>query len=255
MPGLCTGPGGTGPQYSFAELEGLWINAGGSRTTAPIAAAIALAESGGCSVAQNPVDNNGTQTSWGIWQISDGTHNMPVPDIYSPAVNAQQAIEKYKGAGNTFDDWGTYTSGAYKAEIGAGSPDLNVPKPGNAPPSQAGTGPADQSTCVLNVIPGVTGLWGGWCPLSKIDARVGLAVTILVGAAFVGLEGARIWASREGLGSGPAGSAARTAITVAAPETAIIRKPVQAVTRGGRSPVGRAPGEPFRYATPRSEPA
>ena len=27
--GQCSGPGGTGPQYNFAQLEGLWINAGG----------------------------------------------------------------------------------------------------------------------------------------------------------------------------------------------------------------------------------
>ena len=51
MTSTCHGAGGTGTHYSYAELEGLWINAGGSKTYAPLMAAIADAESGGCSTA------------------------------------------------------------------------------------------------------------------------------------------------------------------------------------------------------------
>ena len=97
--------------YSFAQLEELWINAGGPAVVAPIAAAIALAESAGNPNAINPTDNGGTQTSWGLWQISDGTHGQPVANILSPTVNAQQAVAKYKASG--WAPWGTYASGAY----------------------------------------------------------------------------------------------------------------------------------------------
>ena len=97
--------------YTFAQLEGLWIQAGGNRAVAPVMAAIALAESSGNPGAINKTDNYGRQTSWGLWQISDGTHNMPVANILDPLVNAQQAVAKYNASG--FAPWGTYTTGAY----------------------------------------------------------------------------------------------------------------------------------------------
>ncbi len=98
--------------YTFAQLEGLWIQAGGSRALAPIMAAIALAESSGNPNAKNATDNGGRQTSWGLWQISDGTHNEPAPNILDPLVNAQQAVKKYQSQG--LNAWGTYSSGAYE---------------------------------------------------------------------------------------------------------------------------------------------
>jgi len=95
-----------------AELEGLWIAAGGNPFDAELMASIALAESGGNPDALNPTDNNGTQTSWGLWQISDGTHSEPVPNILDPLVNAQQAVAKLGSQG--ISAWGTYDSGAYR---------------------------------------------------------------------------------------------------------------------------------------------
>lgn len=97
--------------YTFAQLEGLWIQAGGNRAVAPVMAAIALAESSGNPAAINPTDNGGTQTSWGLWQISNGTHQQPVANILDPLVNAQQAVAKYNASG--FGPWGTYATGAY----------------------------------------------------------------------------------------------------------------------------------------------
>jgi len=104
--------------YSYGQLEGLWINAGGSTALAPIMAAIALAESGGNPNATNKTDNGGKQTSWGLWQISDGTHNQPVSGILDPETNAEQAVKKYKSQG--LAAWGTYTSGAYKKYLKSG---------------------------------------------------------------------------------------------------------------------------------------
>jgi Lysozyme like domain len=180
----CTGATGqTGTVYTYAQLQGLWINAGGSKSLAPLAAAIAMAESGGCSAAVNPTDNNGTQTSWGLWQISNGTHSQPVPGILSPATNAQQAVAKYTAAGG-FSPWGTYDSGAYKAYYsGSTTPDTNVP---SAPGSQAAPGADDPSTCLIGG--GEGGILGvgaaNFCILSKSGARA-LIGGMLVGGGFL----------------------------------------------------------------------
>lgn len=97
---------------TYAQLEALWINNGGSKSQAPVMAAIALAESSGNPAAVNRTDNNGRQTSWGLWQISDGTHNMPAANILDPNVNAKQAVAKMRTQG--LGAWGTYTSGKYR---------------------------------------------------------------------------------------------------------------------------------------------
>src|SRR5215471_10279529 len=102
-------------RYTYAQLERIWIQAGGSQAMAPLMAAIALAESSGIPDNNNYNDPNGrggTQTSWGLWQISNGTHGMPVPNIDDPVVNARAAVGKLQSQG--LGAWGTYTSGAYK---------------------------------------------------------------------------------------------------------------------------------------------
>lgn len=160
--------------YTYAQLEQLWINAGGPPAQAPVAAAIAEAESRGNSAAINAADNNGTQTSWGLWQVSNGTHAQPVPNILDPAVNAQQAVAKYKGAGNAFTPWGTYTSGAYKAfASGSTTPDPNVPA-GTAAATLTAAQQAGASTCLIGFnSPSVLGLGGGTvCIISKAQMRV-----------------------------------------------------------------------------------
>jgi hypothetical protein len=85
--------------FSFAQLEALWIKAGGSAAWAPTMAGVALAESGGDPSVNNYTDNNGTQTSWGLWQISNGTHSQPIANINDPLVNAQQAVAKLNSQG------------------------------------------------------------------------------------------------------------------------------------------------------------
>src|SRR5258708_1469747 len=49
-------------RYSFAQLEGLWIQAGGDKLTAPMSAGIAMAESGVDSTAHSPTNH------WGMCQ-------------------------------------------------------------------------------------------------------------------------------------------------------------------------------------------
>jgi hypothetical protein len=129
--------------YSYAQLEGLWINAGGPSAVAPIAAAVALAESGGDPSALNPNDNGGTQTSVGLWQVSNGTHEYP-SDWTTASGNATEAVAKYTGAGNSFSPWGTYTSGAYNSFLQTGvTPDTTVSTPsGNSTTGGTTTGTA-----------------------------------------------------------------------------------------------------------------
>lgn len=97
---------------SYAQLEQLWDNAGGPPSLAPTMAAIAEAESSGNPDAQNDTDNGGTQSSFGLWQISTGTHTPPASNWNDPAENAALAVQKYLSQG--LSAWGTYDSGAYQ---------------------------------------------------------------------------------------------------------------------------------------------
>jgi hypothetical protein len=115
--------------YDYGQLEELWIRAGGPRALAPLMAAIALAESSGNTTSNNYADNNGTQTSWGLWQISDGTHNWPgTADPNDPLANARYAVAKYRSQG--LSAWGTYDSGAYKQYYKSGVAASTLPQGG-----------------------------------------------------------------------------------------------------------------------------
>lgn len=107
-------------RLTYAQLKSVWLSAAkgtkyDDNTWASLMAAIAEAESGGNSDAINPKDNGGKQTSWGLWQISDGTHAEVSPAWSDPESNAKLAIGKLNSQG--LGAWGTYTSGAYKAYL------------------------------------------------------------------------------------------------------------------------------------------
>jgi hypothetical protein len=197
----CHGAGGTGTQYTFAQLQGLWINAGGPAAVAPIAAAIALAESGGCTTALNATDNGGTQSSFGLWQISTGTHTPPSASWADGGTNAALAVGKYKGAGG-FSPWGTYASGAYKAFLSGGTPDLNVPS-GSAAAAGGATATLTAATAGGNVSP--TCLFGfpnlnvipSWVPILGTST----SACIVSKSAFRGLIGAGVMAAGFIVGS------------------------------------------------------
>lgn len=121
-------------------------------------AAIALAESGGRPTALNPTDNGGTQTSWGLWQISNGTHSSPAPagqNPLDPAVNAKMAVGKYNASkalsGNGFLPWGTYDSGVYRQFLQSGvAPDTaGIPATLMSDTSSGGSDP--NTKCVIHV--------------------------------------------------------------------------------------------------------
>ncbi len=223
----CHGAGGTGTQYSFAQLQGLWINAGGLAAVAPVAAAIALAESGGCTTALNATDNGGTQSSFGLWQISTGTHTPPSASWADGGTNAALAVAKYKGAGG-FSPWGTYASGAYKAFLSGGTPDLNVPSGSavggaatSATLTAATAGGQVSPTCLfgfpnLNIIPSWVPLLGtstSACIVSKSEFRGLVGVLFMAAGGIVAGAGLMVLAA-YGLGKSGALSTAANAAGV-----------------------------------------
>jgi hypothetical protein len=187
---------------SYAQLEGLWLTTAagttyGTKTWAALMAAIAEAESGGNPDATNPNDNQGKQTSWGLWQISLGNHQPPSPNWADPATNAQLALAKLQSQG--LGAWGTYTSGAYKAYInGSTTPDTSIA--GNPAALTAEVTAAGASDCLYG-LPGIPGTsWitdltgsggniGNVCLLTKSEARGWIGGVLMAGGTLVMLAG------------------------------------------------------------------
>jgi len=130
----------------FAQVEGFWINAGGSPSIAATAAAIAGAESsyhpGEIQQGAAYCGSGSNRTGWGLWQITCGNS---VPQycvdyqILDPWNNAEAAVAKYKSQG--FSAWSSYTSGAYKKFLPANPPTpATVTDPGQYVP--IGTAPS-----------------------------------------------------------------------------------------------------------------
>jgi hypothetical protein len=188
----CSGGGGQGTQYTYAQLEGLWIAAGGSKALAPTMAAIAEAESGGCSSALNSIQ------ACGLWQI----HPYQAGCL-DAATNAKMAVGKYQSQGLTA--WATYTSGAYKAYVnGSTTPDTNVPGSSSDTLTSAQTAQCLFAAPSLDLY--VTSVGGG-CLISKTNARALLGGAIVVAGLGVSLVGVILIAA-YGFGHSGAKSAA-----------------------------------------------
>lgn len=81
---------------SAAQVGALWLAAGGPGWAESHAVEIAYCESGYNPRAYNP------SGATGIWQILGSV----VPgDLTNPLVNAENAVAKFKGAGNSFAPW------------------------------------------------------------------------------------------------------------------------------------------------------
>lgn len=98
----------TPPTFSPQQLQQLWVNNGGNPKAAPMAAAIAMAESSGRANAINH-NTNGT-VDRGPWQINSIHGTL---STFEPNANAKAAIQ-ISGNGNNWGPWTTFTSGAYK---------------------------------------------------------------------------------------------------------------------------------------------
>jgi hypothetical protein len=104
-------------KYNFQQLEALWEQAGGSPTAAPIAAAIALAESGG-----NPSAPGDGGTSIGLWQVHMPDHpQYSEAQLLDPLGNARAAVQISNG-GTDWMPWTSYWSrDGGKTNAGAGN--------------------------------------------------------------------------------------------------------------------------------------
>lgn len=161
-------------KFSYAQLEGLWEQYGGKASAAPIAAAIAMAESGGDSQATN--HNSDGSTDRGLWQINSVHGSQSTYDI---AGNVQAAVAISSNGGN-WSPWVTYTTGAYRRFLSGNTP----PSPVNGTGSSSNASPVDLSSGISDAITNALlavlkpvfnyVLWGG-------EALLGLALMIIGG--------------------------------------------------------------------------
>jgi hypothetical protein len=134
---------------THAQLEALWVTAGGSNATADTAAAIAQAESGGNTAAilntaypnlpgyRPPSAGALPEYSVGLWQINELAHpQYTTTTLLSEIGNANAAVAISNG-GASFSAWSTFQNGAYRQFLTSGG--TPTPQPGTVT-GTAGTG-------------------------------------------------------------------------------------------------------------------
>jgi TP901 family phage tail tape measure protein len=105
---LDTGKPGVGDGLGKGSIMNLWTRAGGSPGAANLAAAVAMAESGGKTNAVNR--NTDGSIDRGLWQINS-VHGAL--STFSPFGNARAAV-KISSKGTNWHPWVTYNTGAYR---------------------------------------------------------------------------------------------------------------------------------------------
>lgn len=154
-------------RYSFAQLEQIWTQAGGSAKYAPMAAAVAMAESGGRPDAVNTSNSDGS-IDRGLWQINSIHGGQSTLD---PLANARAAVAISKG-GTDWRPWCTaWSNGRCGGTfLGSGAPVFRylpsgsttsgvVPTGGSGTTTATGTG---NPVLVSNPIGGAVGGFLGW---------------------------------------------------------------------------------------------
>jgi len=150
-----------GVQFTYAQLEGLWIQAGGNPQSAAVAAAVAMAESGGNSQATDN-DSNGS-VDRGLWQINSIHGAQSTYDVMG---NARAAVA-ISNNGSNWSPWVTYNTGAYRKYLQSGiAPDMSVPI--NATNAAANTGQPQQAETMS--------IWGDVTGIAKCIAMPALCV-------------------------------------------------------------------------------
>jgi len=141
-----------GTVFTFAELRGLFVSAGGPQEWADTMAAIAIAESGGCRFAlAGPTDirpvkscayrHTTSENSIGLWQINAMAHpQYDTQALFNATYNAGAAVAVLGHGSPT--PWSTYTNGAYKSYLpGTGLTGLPVGGAERPFPRDVQTGP------------------------------------------------------------------------------------------------------------------
>lgn len=185
--------------YTYAQIEGIWINNGGSTGKAPIAAAIAEAESSGNADATSSNPDGGTNV--GLWQLDTpggkGAGHT-VAELQDPNTNAKVAIAGSSN-GQDWSAWQTFATGAYKAFLSnSTTPNTSVPGGSSSAATPATTASYNTADCLFG-FPGVSvpvvGNLGGFCILSKTNARAMLGGVLMLGGGLVLMVGALIIAA------------------------------------------------------------
>lgn len=98
--------------YSYGELKKLWVQYGGSQATSGMAAAIALAESGGNPNATHT--NSDGSIDRGLWQVNSVHGAQSSTDV---ATNTKAAVA-ISAHGTNWNPWTTFKNGDYKNFLG-----------------------------------------------------------------------------------------------------------------------------------------
>ena len=248
--------------YTYAQLQGLWIANGGNRAVAPLAAAIALAESSGQSAVTSANPDGGVNV--GLWQLDTKGKGAghTVAQLQDPATNAAVAVAGSKN-GTDWSAWATFVSGAYKRFMnGSTTPDMNVPGGAHltaATSADSAAGP----DCAFSIGGQHIGILFGHgpslpsaCILRKTEVRALMGALILGAGALVMMPGLVIVMAYGFKASGAAAATARAAQYVPGGGTAIraARTAGAAYSRGGpqRPSAGRGRrGDSSTRPTPR----
>lgn len=127
----------------YAQLESAWISGGGDAPSAPLAAAVATAESGGQTgdIGDESVIDGIYAPSYGLWQIRS-VHRDAFPNFFPPSSewmdpvqNASAAVNLANHSNLGWGNWSTYNDGAYQQYVNPAVP----PAPGNQPTAGDGT--------------------------------------------------------------------------------------------------------------------
>jgi hypothetical protein len=234
----------SGAVLSFNQIQSLWIQNGGAPGWAPLAAAIAIAESGGNTVSLNNTPSTGDY-SVGLWQINyyDGlmasrtaSYGAPAQLQADPNLQAKAAIA-LSGNGSNWGPW--KTDAAWNAWQAKGAPanptvaDLQswgVPLGGagggtSSSATATGTGSSDSSNAgasgtgcsAKGKIFGVAGISFSYCQGKSLvgglcvgaGGGIMLAGTMIVVAWGLGHTGAGKAAAGVVKGGGPIGMVAK----------------------------------------------
>lgn len=120
-----------GQQYSYAQLEKLWTDAGGSANDAPYMAYIAkYDESGGYAGAWNSTG------ATGLWQIEwPSNYSGARQDLFTPLKQAQVAVSMFAKSG--YAPWGSDVKQNLNVSAASSVPNENKPVPGGSAAGQS----------------------------------------------------------------------------------------------------------------------
>ena len=158
--------------YSYAQLKSLWTQQGGNPLYADLAAAVAMAESGGKSDATNTNTNGSVDR--GLWQINS-VHGGQ--STFDPIANAKAAV-KISSNGKNWSPWVTFNTGAYKKYL---SPATLASATQPAGVSIPGVGGISVSGVVQSAVKAMLGLMG----LGDLRDMLERAGLIILGFALV----------------------------------------------------------------------